>query len=79
MAIQNAIRFIRKVQRDDEFRSELYSVSNDEEYLSFLKTKDLEFTNYEFEEGYNVLLGQCQFEEDHDALQNVVHLVNLLY
>ena len=79
MAIQNAIRFIRKVQREDDFRSELYSVSNDEEYRAFLKTKELEFTNYEFEEGYNVLLGQCQFEEEHDALQNVVHLVNLLY
>lgn len=79
MAIQNAIRFIRKVQRDDDFRSKLYKVSNDEEYQNFLKEQDLEFTNFEFEEGYNVLLGQCQFSEDHDALQNVVHLVNLLY
>lgn len=79
MAIQNAIRFIRKVQREKEFRSELFDVKNDSEYQSFLKSKDLEFTNFEFEEGYNMLLTECQFEEDHDSLQNVVHLINLLY
>lgn len=79
MAIQNAIRFIKKVQQDKEFRGELFQVKDDAEYQAFLKGKDLEFSNFEFEEGYNMLLTECQYEEDHDSLQNVVHLINLLY
>ena len=79
MSIQNAIRFISKVQRDDEFRNELFRLKNYSQFEIFLEERDLEYSEFEFDEAYHHLLVQCQFAEQSDRLQNVINLMRLLF
>jgi len=79
MSIQNAIRFIHKVQEDDEFRNDLFQLKNISQFESFLEEKDLDYTEFEFDEAYHHLLVQCQFEEQADGLRNVISLMRLLF
>ena len=79
MSIQNAIRFIHKVQGDDEFRNNLFRLKNISQFEGFLEEKELDYTEFEFDEAYHHLLVQCQFEEQADRLQNVINLMRLLF
>ncbi len=79
MSIQNAKDFLHLVQTDDAFRKELYKLENVEGFYKFIEQKDLAFTDGEFEEAHNMLIFQCQFEEQHDSLENAVNLVKLLF
>ncbi len=79
MSIQNAKNFLHLVQTDDSFRKELYKVEGVDNFFNFLSDKDLDFSEGEFEEAHTMLIFQCQFEEQHDRLENAVNLVKLLF
>lgn len=79
MSIGNAIKFIRNVEADDDFRKSLYKVKGGWDALDvFLKERDLHYTPGEFEEAFNHLHTECQFEEQADRLFNVVNLLKLV-
>jgi len=78
MSIQNAKKFIEKVQTDSSFRKELYKVKGYDEFNQFTKEKDLQFDEFEFEEAHNMLVFKCQFAEDHDTLENTVNLIKMV-
>ena len=78
MSIQNAKKFIRKVQTEDDFRKEMYAVSGLEGFYDFIKKKELPFSESEFEEAYNMMMVKCQFAEEHDELENTINLIKLV-
>jgi hypothetical protein len=71
MSIQNAINFTEIYQNEEKLRSYLSSLSSPEEVRSYLKELDLEFTDEEFEEGYNLQVGKCKDEVHHNILSQV--------
>ncbi len=79
MSIGNAKKFIHLIQTDEKFRKDLYKVADIPGFYEFIKEKDLDFTDDEFEEAHNNLIVECQFEEQHDRLENAVNLVKLLF
>lgn len=79
MSIGNAIKFIKTVDTDDSFRKSLYRVKGGWDGLNnFLHQRDLFYTPGEFEEAFNHLHTECQFEEQADRLYNVLHLLQLV-
>lgn len=62
MSIQHAITFMSTAQTDAAFRKACYCCRTQTELFEFLKTKDLGFTEFEFEEAVNHLLLQCATE-----------------
>ena len=79
MSIQNAIRFIKKVQADKSFREGLFQIATVNEFRVFLTENNLEYDEAEFEEAYHHLLVQCQFEEEADRLRDVSSMMRLLF
>ncbi len=77
MSVQNAKKFIQLVQDDKAFRMELYNVEGQEAFYNFLSEKDLLFNEGEFEDAHNMLIVSCQFEEQHDTLENAINLIKL--
>jgi len=75
--MQNALTFIKELDNTD-FRKELYSVKGAKSFNSFLESKDLFFTQEEFEDAYNKLLFKAELEEQADRLKNKVSLLGLL-
>lgn len=79
MSIGNAMEFIKTVELDDSFRKALYKVKGGWDGLElFLKQRDLAYSKSEFEDAFNHLHTQCQFEEQADRLHNVLHLIKLV-
>lgn len=71
MSIQNAIDFTEIFQNEDQLREYLSSLSSAEEVRAYLKELDLEFTDEEFEEAYNLQLLKCRDERDHSILNQI--------
>lgn len=67
MAINNAMKFIRKSQEDIELRKVVNKTPGNE-LLNQLCALGYEFTVAEFEESINMLHVKCQFEEEANRL-----------
>ncbi len=79
MSVGNAIKFIRNVQKDDDFRKSLYKVNSFEDFESTLREREMYFNPDEYEEAFNHLHVQCQDSQEADDLYNVNHFIRLLY
>ena len=71
MSIQNAIRFTEVYQNESKLRDYLGGLNSPDEVRNFLKELDLEFTDEEFEEAYNLQLVKCKDEREHSILNQV--------
>ena len=71
MSIQNAIRFTEIYKQEAKLRDYLGNLGSSGEVRSFLKELDLEFTDEEFDEAYNVQLLKCKDEREHSILDQV--------
>lgn len=78
MSIQNAKKFIERVQDDYVFRKEMYSVKGIDGFNQFIKQKELPFSETDFEEAYSMMMFKCQFAEEHDELENTINLIKLV-
>jgi len=70
MSIGNAIQFIRKVQSDSSFRNEIYDLSG-EDIPRWLAEREMDFSDDEYEEGYNYLHVRCQDEYEAQELKQL--------
>jgi len=78
MSIQNAISCIQKIQKQPDFRQELYKNKTREEVEKFVESKNLIFSYIELCEAYRLLLVQCQTEEQADSLKHTMMMYQLL-
>ncbi len=78
MSIQNAKKFIQRVQTDTAFRKEMYKVKGFEGFNEFIREKEMPFTDADFEEAHSMMMFKCQFAEEHDELENTVNLIKLV-
>ena len=70
MSLQNAINFINQARRDDQLRTALNTAASNTEREEILKEYNLQFNYAEFEDAFNSMHGNCQFEEQAADLQN---------
>ena len=63
MSLQNAIRFISKVDNEEDFRKSCYGCRSQTELLTYTASKGLKFTPDEIEDAFNVLELKCQTYE----------------
>jgi hypothetical protein len=70
MSIQNAIKTLKKIQSDAEFRKSLFQWRSADETLAFLAENQLSFSPEEFEDAYRNLLVNCQLEDQADQLKD---------
>lgn len=71
MSIQNAIDFTEIFQNEDQLRAYLSGLASADEVRAYLKELDLEFTDEEFEEAYNLQVVKCKDEGHHNILSQV--------
>lgn len=80
MSINNAMKVLKRIQTDADFRQSLYKCNSAEEIVAFLDANLLNFTSGELEAAYTSLLVKCQFEDQanrlKDALQCMIMLNN---
>lgn len=77
MSMQNAIDFLGLLD-DDDFRRSMYSIKGVDDFNVFLEKNDLYFSHGEFEDAYNKLVFQAQFESQHDSLKNKASFLALI-
>ncbi len=70
MAINDAMKFIKKSQTSRELRKEVNKLQA-EEIFPKLKELGYDFSTFEFEEAVNLMHLKCQFEEDADLLMQI--------
>lgn len=68
MAINDAMRLLKMVDTHPEFRKSLVRCNKLSEMEEVLKTNDMSFTPFEFEEAINLLHVQCQTLEAAQSL-----------
>ena len=71
MSIQNAIAFTEIYKREEKLRTYLSSLNSPEKVRSYLKELELEFSDEEFEEAYNLQVVKCRDEADHNLLSQL--------
>lgn len=71
MSLQNAKKFIERIQNNPEFRESIDKIKSKQVFDNFLTNQELTFTLFEFAEMVNMLHVKCQFAEDTDRLMNV--------
>lgn len=71
MSISNAQRFIHIYQNEKKLRLYLMELETPSEVRSFLKELELDFTDEEFEEAYNLNIVKCRNEQEHSMLTQV--------
>ena len=71
MSIKNANVFISIYKKEKKLRDYLGSLQSVAKVRSFLKDLELEFTDEEFEEAYNILSVKCKDETEHNILTQV--------
>jgi hypothetical protein len=79
MALAQAKQFILRLQRDVEFRSELYTIKDVEKAESFVKSNGYSFSATESEDAYRELLLKCYSEEEAHDLRNVFFMYQLMF
>lgn len=78
MSISNAKIFLKKIQEEDEFRSEFYVVNNEKDFVSILEKNQIPFSSSELDEAFNNRLANCQTEEQADALYNALNFYKII-
>lgn len=68
MTIASAKTFIRTGMTDHELRRQLNQTADIKGLKKVLSEKEYSFSVHEFEEAFNTILFQCQFEEDAQRL-----------
>lgn len=71
MSIQNAIVFTDIYKEEEKLRTYLNGLKTSEEVRNYLKELDLDFTDEEFEEAYNLQVVKCRDEADHSILNQI--------
>lgn len=71
MSLQNAIKFILKVDSDSDFRKSCYQNNSQAELLSMLANAGLGFTPDQIEDAFNVLELKCQTYEQAGRVKEV--------
>lgn len=78
MSINNAMKVLKKLQTDPDFRKSLFRCDSADQIFAFLEARQMPYTPEELEEAYRNLLVNCQFEAQavrlKDALQCLVML-----
>ncbi len=70
MSLNNAIKFIDEARRNSDLRTKLNTAADNATREEILHELDLVFNYAEFEDAYNSMLANCQFEEQADDLKN---------
>lgn len=70
MSLNNAIKFVKEVSHNRKF---FYVINHMEsaEVKPYLKTLDMEFNDYEFENAINHMLVRCQFEQEAATVKEI--------
>lgn len=71
MSLQNAIKFILKVDSDSDFRKSCYINNSQAELLQMLTSDGLGFTPDQIEDAFNVLELKCQTYEQAGRVKEV--------
>jgi len=71
MSLQNAIKFILKVDSDSDFRKSCYKNNSQVELLQMLTNDGLGFTPDQIEDAFNVLELKCQTYEQAGRVKEV--------
>ena len=71
MSLQNAIKFILKVDSDSDFRKSCYTNNSQAELLQMLTSDGLGFTPDQIEDAFNVLELKCQTYEQAGRVKEV--------
>jgi hypothetical protein len=71
MSLQNAIKFILKVDSDSDFRKSCYRNNSQAELLQMLTSDGLGFTPDQIEDAFNVLELKCQTYEQAGRVKEV--------
>lgn len=69
MSRGDAVTFIKTAMTDSEMRKRIDRAKSPDERESILAEYGLKFTEFEFQDGFNNLLTQCQEEEDGNHLK----------
>ena len=71
MSLQNAIKFITKVDSENDFRKSCYASKTLPELIGKLTKEGMGFTIDEIEDAFNVLLLKCQTYEQAGRVNEV--------
>lgn len=71
MSIQGAIKFISKVDSDQEFRKNCYQYKSQHDLLNFTASEGMKFNADEIEDAFNVLELKCQTYEQAGRVHEV--------
>ncbi len=71
MSIQNAINFIERVPRDDDFRLACYRSAGHSDLVALLEREGYKFDGEEFENACNMLHMKCADESAAYALHEI--------
>lgn len=63
MPISNAYAFLKRFEKDLQFRRQCNACQNNKQLMEMLLQEELSFTPLELENTFNVLLVQCQSHE----------------
>ena len=69
MSRADAVTFIKTAMTNHKLRKQIDTCTTPEEREAVLKEHGLHFTEFEFQDGFNNLLTQCQEEEDGNRLK----------
>ena len=78
MSINNAMKFVRKVDADNEFRRICNKCGSREAIQEMLLKEKMDFNDFEFEEAINMMLFKCQTYEDADGVKQIELWYNLV-
>ncbi len=70
MSLNNAQKFINEARNNSDLRTKLNTAPDNTTREEILHELNMVFNYAEFEDAYNNMLGNCQFEEQADDLKN---------
>ncbi|VBB44706.1 conserved hypothetical protein [uncultured Paludibacter sp.] len=71
MSLQNAVKFISKVDTDKDFRKLCYQYKTQFDLLNFAASQQLKFTADEMEDAFNSLELKCQTYEQAEKVHEL--------
>lgn len=78
MTVKNAKDFIKRVQIDNSFRTQLNKTSSKEEITKILQTEDLLFSNENFIEASSYILANSPSPEKTEELKQLFQWWNMI-
>jgi len=71
-ALGGALRFIKRVRADSQFRKDLYLQDSPEALGLHLKSQNMDFTPQDLDGAYMHLLTNCQDKSEADEIKEIV-------